>query len=55
MTATQVLLAFREVACDERAATMPKYVNAVPGGYGEGDQFSWLLDATAAEDCWSVF
>ena len=39
MTAKQVLSKLREVACQERAAKMPMYVNAVPGGYGEGDQF----------------
>ncbi|TWT80525.1 DNA alkylation repair enzyme [Planctomycetes bacterium CA13] len=39
MTAKQVLSALREVACEERAAKMPMYVKAVPGGYGEGDRF----------------
>lgn len=39
MKAKQVLSALREVACEEKAATMPMYVNAVPGGYGEGDRF----------------
>ena len=39
MTAKQVLATLRTVACEERAVKMPMYVNAVPGGYGEGDQF----------------
>ena len=39
MTEKAVLSALREVACEERAAKMPMYVKAVPGGYGEGDRF----------------
>lgn len=39
MTAQQVLSALREVAREEKAAFLPGFFRAVPGGYGEGDRF----------------
>ncbi len=39
MTAKQVLLALREVAREDKAAFLPGFMRAVPGGYGEGDRF----------------
>lgn len=39
MSAKLVLSMLRKVACVEKAASLPKYVQAVPGGYGEGDRF----------------
>ena len=39
MTAKQVLSALREVARDDKAAFLPGFFKAVPGGYGEGDRF----------------
>ncbi|CAD79170.1 DNA alkylation repair protein [Rhodopirellula baltica] len=39
MTAKQVLSALREVAREDKAAFLPGFFQAVPGGYGEGDRF----------------
>lgn len=39
MTAKQVLSALREVAREDKAAFLPGFFKAVPGGYGEGDRF----------------
>ena len=39
MTAKQVLAALREVAREDKAAFLPGFFKAVPGGYGEGDRF----------------
>ncbi|MCM2370317.1 DNA alkylation repair protein [Aporhodopirellula aestuarii] len=39
MTAKQVLLALRKVAREDKALFLPKFFQAIPGGYGEGDQF----------------
>ncbi len=39
MTAKQVLSALREVAREDKAAFLPGFMRAVPGGYGEGDRF----------------
>lgn len=39
MTAKRVLSALREVAREDKAAFLPGFFKAVPGGYGEGDRF----------------
>ncbi|TWT51009.1 DNA alkylation repair enzyme [Rubripirellula amarantea] len=39
MTARQVLATLRGVAREDKAAFLPGFFQAVPGGYGEGDQF----------------
>ncbi|WP_184301719.1 DNA alkylation repair protein [Aporhodopirellula rubra] len=39
MTAKQVLSTLREVAREDKAAFLPGFFKAVPGGYGEGDRF----------------
>lgn len=39
MSAEQILSGLRALACEEKALTMPVFVQAVPGGYGEGDRF----------------
>ncbi|MCR9294299.1 MAG: hypothetical protein NXI32_16395 [bacterium] len=39
MTAKPVFAALREVARDDKAAFLPKFIQAFPGGYGEGDRF----------------
>lgn len=39
MTAKQVLSALRGVAREDKAAFLPGFFQAVPGGYGEGDRF----------------
>ncbi len=39
MTAKQVLLALREVAREDKAAFLPGFFRALPGGYGQGDRF----------------
>ncbi|SMP59508.1 DNA alkylation repair enzyme [Neorhodopirellula lusitana] len=39
MTAKRVLWELRQSACSERAASAQAYLQAVPGGYGEGDRF----------------
>lgn len=39
MTARQVLTSLRELAREDKAAFLPGFFQAVPGGYGEGDRF----------------
>jgi len=39
MTAKQVLATLRQVARADKAEFLPGFFQAVPGGYGEGDQF----------------
>ncbi len=39
MSAKQVLSALREVARENKAAFLPGFFQAVPGGYAEGDRF----------------
>lgn len=39
MTAKQILASLREVAREDKAAFLPGFFQAVPGGYGEGDRF----------------
>ncbi|QDV24607.1 DNA alkylation repair protein [Aureliella helgolandensis] len=46
MTAKQVYASLRALACGERAASLERFVQAVPGGYGEGDR---LLGCTVPD------
>ncbi|WP_146409952.1 DNA alkylation repair protein [Allorhodopirellula heiligendammensis] len=39
MTARKILSALSGVAREDKAAFLPGFFQAVPGGYGEGDQF----------------
>ena len=39
MTAAKVLSTLRSVAREDKAAFLPGFFRAVPGGYGEGDRF----------------
>jgi len=46
MTAKQVYASLRALACGEKAASLERFVQAVPGGYGEGDR---LLGCTVPD------